>query len=253
VDVRTRTRESHTVTLQLSASGSAQLTDSKGASRSLRVPAESTATAIVRVRGAGAGTGVLDVVLTDAASAVADRVPTNGRSNPRERCSQPRNGSATVPLTAAAAQVRLEISSSAVLARIERSLFRPFKQPLASNQSPLHLELAVSNPPIAQSPASLQVSLRHDLGRGVPVVVRIPLPPGASLAEPISGVRQVQGALTLRSKLDSDSLPRVIIVPLHFSLSGTITLPEATGRVDDEEFASARTPARPLLILPRRR
>ena len=162
------------------------------------------------------------------------------------------DGSATVPLTAAAAQVRLEATSSAVLARIERSLFRPFKRPLDSNQSPLHLELAVSNPPIARSTASLQVSLRHDLGRGVPVVVRIPLPPGASLAEPVSGVRQVQGALTLRTKLDSDSLPRVIIVPLHFSLSGTVTLPEATGRIDDEEFASVRTPARPLLILPRR-
>jgi hypothetical protein len=96
------------------------------------------------------------------------------------------------------------------------------------------------------------VILRHEVGRPVPVVVRIPLPPGASLADRVRDIRQVQGALYLRTKLDSDSLPRVTMIPLRFTLSGTVTMPEATARIDDDEIALARTPARPLTIAPRR-
>ena len=83
-------------------------------------------------------------------------------------------------------------------------------------------------------------------------MVRAPLPPGAALAEHVEGVRQVQGALYLRTTLDADPLPRVFAIPLRFGLSGRVTLPEIVARVDDEEFAPARAPARPLVIQPRR-
>jgi hypothetical protein len=39
-----------------------------------------------------------------------------------------------------------------------------------------------------------------------------------------------------------------VTIPLRFSLSGTVTLPEAVARIDDEEFPAARAPARPLVI-----
>ena len=81
-------------------------------------------------------------------------------------------------------------------------------------------------------------------------MVRVPLPPGASLAEPVEGVRQVQGALYLRTTLDADRLPRVFAIPLRFSLSGSVLLPEIVARIDDEEFSPAYAPARPLVILP---
>jgi len=100
----------------------------------------------------------------------------------------------------------------------------------------------------AQSTSLLQISLRHDLGRGAAVVVRIPLPPGAALAERVEDIRQVQGALYLRATLDSDPLPRVIAVPVRFALSGAVTWPEATARIDDDELPTARAPARPLVI-----
>jgi hypothetical protein len=109
----------------------------------------------------------------------------------------------------------------------------------------------MAKPLVADGTALMQVSLRHELGRPVSVVVRIPLPPGASLADRVAGVRQVQGALYMRTSLDSDSLPRVSVIPLRFALSGTVTLPEATARIDDDEVALARTPARPLAITPR--
>jgi hypothetical protein len=82
----------------------------------------------------------------------------------------------------------------------------------------------------------------------VPVVVRVPLPPGAVLAEPVSGVRQVQGALYVTTQLDSDPLPRVFEIPLRFALPGTVTFPEAVGRIDDDELPPTRAPARPLAI-----
>lgn len=161
------------------------------------------------------------------------------------------NGSATLPLTAAAAGVRIETSSPSVLARAERSLFRAFSRPVDSSQSPLHFDLSMAKPLVADGAALMQVSLRHEFGHPVSVVVRIPLPPGASLADRVAGVRQVQGALYMRTSLDSDSLPRVSVIPLRFALSGTVTLPEATARIDDDEVALARTPARPLAITPR--
>ena len=81
-------------------------------------------------------------------------------------------------------------------------------------------------------------------------MVRLPLPPGASLAEPVTGVRQVQGALYLRTTLDADPLPRVFSIPLRFALAGSVLLPEVMARIDDEEFPLAYAPARPIVIQP---
>ena len=79
-------------------------------------------------------------------------------------------------------------------------------------------------------------------------MVRIPLPPGATLAEKVENTWQVQGAVYVRTQLDNDTLPRVIEVPLRFALAGTITMPEATARITDDEIAPARAPARPLVV-----
>jgi hypothetical protein len=68
------------------------------------------------------------------------------------------------------------------------------------------------------------------------------------LAEPVDGVHQVQGALYVSTQLDSDPLPRVVEIPLRFGLPGTVTVPEAVGRIDDDELPPTRAPARPLVI-----
>jgi hypothetical protein len=94
----------------------------------------------------------------------------------------------------------------------------------------------------------MQVTLVHDVGRRVPVVVRIPLPPGAMLAEKSEGLSQVQGAIYLRTSLESDSLPRVLSIPLRFGMAGTVTMPEVTARITDDELPVARAAARPLTI-----
>ena len=154
----------------------------------------------------------------------------------------------TVALSATAAAVRIETSSPGLIARIERAALRPFVRTTEAANGPLHLDLELPRAPRAGATAPLQVSLRHDLGRSVPVVVRVPLPPGAALAEPVSGVRQVQGTLYVSTQLDSDPLPRVVAIPLRFALAGAVTWPEAVGRVDDDELPPTRAPARPMVI-----
>ena len=154
----------------------------------------------------------------------------------------------TLQLPPDAAGVRIESSTPGLLARAQRPLFRSYFLPADPSQSPVHLDLAMPKAPSKEGLADLQVNLRHDLDRSVSIMVRIPLPPGAALAEKVDNMWQVQGAIFVRTSLDSDSLPRVIPIPLRFALAGTVTMPEATARVTDDDVPLARAPARPLTI-----
>jgi hypothetical protein len=156
--------------------------------------------------------------------------------------------SAAVTLSPAAARVQVETSSPGVLVRAQRPLFRSFLRPVDAGASPLHVDLTMPKAPLANRLADLQVTLGHEVGRRIPVVVRIPLPPGASLAEKTENLSQVQGAIYLRTSLDSDSLPRVLSVPLRFTIAGTVTMPEVTAHITDDELPVARAPARPVVI-----
>jgi hypothetical protein len=154
----------------------------------------------------------------------------------------------TLQLSPAATSVRIDASAPGLLARAQRPLFRSYFLPADPAQSPVHLELALPKAPSKEGLAELQVNLRHDLDRPTSILVRIPLPPGATLAEKVATMWQVQGAIFIRTSLDSDALPRVIPIPLRFALSGTVTMPEATARVTDDDVPLARAPARPLTI-----
>jgi hypothetical protein len=177
---------------------------------------------------------------------------TDGHAGSEHRTLLSATGSQTVsfPLGSATAGARVETSAPGVIARLERSMFRSFLRPPNPAASPLFLQIEAPPDCRARGTASLQVSLKHALGRSAPVVTRIPLPPGAALAERVDGVRQIQGALYVRTTLDSDPLPRVFVIPLRFALPGTITFPEATARIDDDDLPPARAPARPLVIQP---
>jgi hypothetical protein len=175
-------------------------------------------------------------------------VARDGSVGPRHRLTLAAAAPASLALSAAAAAVRIEASPPGMIARIERAALRPFVRTTEAANGPLHLDVQVPRAPRAGATAPLQISLRHDLGRRVPVVVRVPLPPGAVLAEPVDGVHQVQGALYVSTQLDSDPLPRVVEIPLRFGLPGTVTVPEAVGRIDDDELPPTRAPARPLVI-----
>jgi hypothetical protein len=77
---------------------------------------------------------------------------------------------------------------------------------------------------------------------------RIPLPPGASLAARVNGVRQIQGALLIRMTLDRSAVALPLAIPLRFSLSGRLTAPEARARLAFEEAPAAVAPARAFVV-----
>ena len=96
--------------------------------------------------------------------------------------------------------------------------------------------------------AAVRLNLRHELGRPTTIAVRLPLPPGVSLAEPVSDVRQVQGALLIRKSMDASLFPVTMDIPLRFSLGGAVTVPEASARLTTEEAPRALASPRPLRI-----
>jgi hypothetical protein len=164
------------------------------------------------------------------------------------RVEVPGNRPVTIPLSAVATGVRVEVSAPGVVARIERPVLRSYRRPPDPGRTPLHVQIDGPSAPRSRGTAVLHLGLRHDLGRRATVMVRLPLPPGAALAEPVDGLRQVQGALYLRTTLDADPLPRVFSIPLRFALSGAVLLPEVTARIDDEELPPAYAAARPIVI-----
>ena len=92
-----------------------------------------------------------------------------------------------------------------------------------------------------------QTFLSRAAGRVEGVYV-FPLPPGASLAARVDGVRQIQGTLVIRAELDSSPLPKLLEIPIRFGLAGQLTVPEARARVAFEDLARAVAPARPLRV-----
>jgi hypothetical protein len=153
-----------------------------------------------------------------------------------------------VPLPADATKVALRVEGPGVVARFERPVLRLWSHPPGDAASPLHLEAMWPSHVKASQSGKLILLVRHTLGRAITADLALPLPPGVSLAEPIAGVREVQGALAIRRGLDASEAPAVIEVPLRFALGGRLTAPEATARVAFEEMPRAIAPARPFLV-----
>jgi hypothetical protein len=153
-----------------------------------------------------------------------------------------------VPLPAGATSVSLRVKGPGVVARFERPVLRLWSHPPSDAASAVHVEATWPEDAGAGRSGTLRLRLRHALGRTVTADVTVPLPPGATLAEPVTGVRQVQGVLTLRRGLDAGDAPTVIELPLRFALEGRFTVPEARARVAFEEMPRAVVPARPFAV-----
>lgn len=153
-----------------------------------------------------------------------------------------------VPLDANAVSAELEVEGPGVLARLERPVIRPWSRAPEGPESPLTLDVAWPTDARAGMTGVVSMSVRHRRGRSTLVDLRLPLPPGVSLAEPVKDVRQVQGALLVRRSLDPSGLPVEIDLPVRFGLAGRVTVPEAQIVVAHDEAPRAVAPARPLVI-----
>jgi hypothetical protein len=134
------------------------------------------------------------------------------------------------------------------VARFERPVLRLWSHPPAEAASPLHLEALWPDGAKAGKTGTLRLRLRHTLAAALTADVTVPLPPGVTLAEPVNGVRQVQGVLSIRRGVDASDAPTVIELPLRFALGGRFVVPEARARVAFEEMPRAVAPARPLRV-----
>jgi hypothetical protein len=153
-----------------------------------------------------------------------------------------------VPLDPATTRVEISGVGPSLLARLERPVLRLWSSPPDDAASPVHLEVTWPKRPRAGKTGVVQVSVRQGRDRPSAIDVRIPLPPGVSLAAPVKGVHQIQGTLVVRADLDASRLPTVLEIPVRFALAGQVTVPEARARVAFEELARAVAPARPLRI-----
>jgi hypothetical protein len=155
-----------------------------------------------------------------------------------------------IPLDPKTTKVDLQVKGQGVVARFEQPALRLWSHPPDESETALHVEATWPAEPHAGKTGTLRFLVRHSLSRAITVDLRIPLPPGVSLAEPVHDVRQVQGALTVRRGVDASERPTAIEIPVRFGLGGRVTAPEVVARVAFEEGSRAVAPARSLTIVP---
>jgi hypothetical protein len=166
----------------------------------------------------------------------------------RREVEVPPSARVEVPLDAGAVSVDVQVVGPGVVARLERPVVRPWSRAPDEPPSPVSIEVRWPTDARAGMSRPVAVTLRQTRGRATTVDVRIPLPPGVTMAEPVNDVRQVQGVLSIRRALGASGLPVEIDLPLRFGLAGRVTVPEAHAGVAFEEVPRALAPARPLVI-----
>jgi hypothetical protein len=173
----------------------------------------------------------------------------DGSKSPRE-AEVPAGAVTSISLDPDTTEVVVKTSGPPLLAQIRSPVIRSWRATPPPHASPLALTTLWPTSPQRHHPAVLKLILGHRLGHDVVVRARVPLPPGASLAEPTTGVHQVRRTLLVTAHLSGSSAPAIIDVPLRFALSGRVTVPEATAHVVDEEAPIAYAPARPIDVKP---
>jgi hypothetical protein len=158
----------------------------------------------------------------------------------------PQDGSVTIALPPGALDASVTTEGSGLVARLERPVLRMWTRPPPVQASPAGLEVVWPATAHAGKTDVLRVTLKEDADKPLDVDARIPLPPGVSLAEPVTGVAQLQGVLAIRQRVGSS--PTVLEVPLRFALAGRVTAPEAIARLARNPSAPAVAPARSFVI-----
>ncbi len=131
-----------------------------------------------------------------------------------------------------------------VLARLERDFLRPYDVAPQPSSSGLSITTAWPEDPKVGKVSNLEVALDGGVDTQL-VEARIPLPPGATLADAVAGVRQVQGALFVRAAVSSK---KALTIPVRFSLTGVMTVREATVAPLERDAGPAIERARPIRV-----
>jgi hypothetical protein len=146
--------------------------------------------------------------------------------------------------------VRVE-ADRPVLVRLEQPALGRFRfgPPKAASDSGA-LTVRWPAAPKAGGADRIELVLRADRGGRRNVVVRVPLPPGVTLADEIAGVTQVPGALHVRWNIDETGASAPRVLPIRFGLAGSLTVPSAEARFEDQETPPITAPAVRLVVAP---
>lgn len=155
----------------------------------------------------------------------------------------PATGRVAVPLPANTARVAVQTLGAPVLARLGRKLLRSFSSPPAPLASAFSITTEWPASPSVDHTGTLHVIVRGD-GKGASGTLRIPMPPGASLAESTRGAVQVQGTIVLSGTFDAADT--AFDLPVLFTLSGHMLAREATFSAETSTGEAAVAPARAL-------
>jgi hypothetical protein len=164
----------------------------------------------------------------------------------------PEDGSVRLPLSARVLDVTVKTEGPGLVADLERPVLRLWSRPQPPMSSPVNLEVVWPSEARAGHVDTVRVMLRHSMAQAQLLDVRMPLPPGVSLAEAIGKgtdgavVSEIQGVLAIRWNVDRSVA--VIDIPVRFALAGTYTVPESTARIAKESYGETQAPARVLTV-----
>lgn len=129
-----------------------------------------------------------------------------------------------------------------LLVRLDQPVLRGFSfTPSARDlANPLTMEVKWPGNATTTETSSLEVRIVAKSTSTMSVMARIPLPPGASLAEPVDGVKQIGGALLVTGEAGGGGVSVPTMIPLRFALAGDFTLPESTVRATSDDGTTAR-------------
>ena len=145
-----------------------------------------------------------------------------------------------------AAYVRVD-TDTPVLVRLERLTLKKYRLEAAPQTTAAPVTVALRYPSglRAGGAGSLEVAVRGEPGARRSFIVRVPLPPGVTVAEAVSGVEAMPGLILIKVDTDDAGIAVPSLVPLRFSLGGNFLAPPAEiTDLDDVSIKETSTAAR---------
>jgi hypothetical protein len=138
---------------------------------------------------------------------------------------------------------RVHMQEGGALVRLSQVVLRSWSKP-PIERGDLLVEAHWPEETRAKDRAVLRLSLQSRAPGTKSVEIRLPLPPGVSLAERVQGARQVQGELVFRTDLSPSAVSTLLELPIRAALAGTLTIPEGEAHFLDDETDPLVIPAR---------
>lgn len=146
---------------------------------------------------------------------------------------------------------RIEVSNATgALVRLEQRALVPYAPRSTTLARPFSVELRYPADLRAGRSSLLRLQVRADVRAETEAFVRVPLAPGATIADEVEGVTALGDALLVRVTLDARGEALPVIVPLRFAHPGSFLVAPAEARLFDAEERRAESGAQRVVVAP---